>query len=347
MFHEPLSKDLETAPHPLSLWKRFVDDTFVIIEARYKEEFFQHINSIDESVQFTAENTRADGAMPFMDTLVIPQNYGSLLTTVYRKPTHTNQYLQWDSHHAISAKYSVISTLFHRTKDVCSTKGQLEEDHTHIQKVLTSSKYPRWALNRMKMKTKAPVKPKNNNNNNDNNNKDNNNRNITTTNKNTNSKIINRGSYITVSYIKCFSESIKNTCRRYGIQVYFKGGMTIKDLLVAPKDKEHVTKRSGIIYRYKCERLECNEEYIGESARTFGERFREHLKVPSPIYDHSNVTGHTTTLENFSIVGREDQNLIRLIKESMYIRVNNPFLNRNIGKYHLPHIWDEVQTKIK
>ena len=56
--------------------------------------------------------------------------------------THTNQYLQWDSYHAIPIKYSVISTLFHRAKDVCSTKEQLEEEQTHIQKVLTSCKYP-------------------------------------------------------------------------------------------------------------------------------------------------------------------------------------------------------------
>ena len=69
---------------------------------------------------------------------------------------------------------------------------------------------------------------------------------------------------------------------------------------------------------------------------------KPHLKAPSPIHDHSNTTVHTTTLENFSIVGREEQNLSRLIKESMFIRVNNPSLNRNIGKYHLPHIWDEV-----
>ena len=88
--------------------------------------------------------------------------------------------------------------------------------------------------------------------------------------------------------------------------------------------------------------MECDEEYIGESSRTFGERFEEHLKAPSPIYDHSNITGHNITLEIFSIVGREDQNLIRWIKEALFIRVNNPSLNRNIGKYHLPHIWDEV-----
>ena len=44
--------------------------------------------------------------------LVIPDEEGRLKTTVYRKPTHTNQYLHWDSHHAIPSKYSVIGTLF-------------------------------------------------------------------------------------------------------------------------------------------------------------------------------------------------------------------------------------------
>ena len=57
----------------------------------------------------------------------------------------------------------------------------------------------------------------------------------------------------------------------------------ITDLLVAPKGKDHITKKSGIIYRYKFDRVEYDEEYIGESSRTFGERFKEHLKAPSPI----------------------------------------------------------------
>ena len=69
------------------------------------------------------------------------------------------------------------------------------------------------------------------------------------------------------------------------------------------------------MYRFKFDRLECDEEYIGGTARTFGERFKEHLKAPSPIYDHSQITGHSTTLDNFSIMGREEQNLSWLIKE--------------------------------
>ena len=69
--------------------------------------------------------------------------------------------------------------------------------------------------------------------------------------------------------------------------------------------------------------MECDKEYIGESSRTFRERFKEHQKAPSPIYDHYNITGHKISLDNFSIVGSKNQNLMRTIKEALYIRVNN------------------------
>ena len=39
--------------------------------------------------------------------------------------------------------------------------------------------------------------------------------------------------------------------------------------------------KSRVIYRYRCERVECDEEYIGESARTFADRFNEPLKASS------------------------------------------------------------------
>ena len=149
-----------------------------------------------------------------------------------------------------------------------------------------------------------------------------------------------------VPYYKVFSESIKSSCRKYGAQVHFKGGLTIKNLLMAPKDKDPILKKSRVIYRYKCDRVECDEECIGESARTFAERFKEHQKAPSLIYDHYSTSDHSVTIDNFSIVGREDQNLMRTIKEALYIRVNNPSLNRNIVKYHLPHIWNEVLFNI-
>ena len=118
--------------------------------------------------------------------------------------------------------------------------------------------------------------------------------------------------YMVVPYYYGLSKSIKRSCKKYGVQVHFKGGLTIRNLLMAPTDKDHILKKV---------------EYIGESARTFAERFKEHQKAPSPIHDHSNISGHDVNIDNFSTVGTEDQNLIRTIKEALYIRVNNPSLN--------------------
>ena len=57
---------------------------------------------------------------------------------------------------------------------------------------------------------------------------------------------------------------------------------------------------------------------------------------------HIQQTGHNPTTNNFNIIGREDQGLARTIKEAIYIRVNNPTLNRSFCKYNLNHIWDRV-----
>ena len=257
--------------------------------------------------------------MPFLDVLITPAKDGSLSTSVFGKPTHTDLYLQWDRHHTLTSKYSMIGTLQHRAKTICSNPILLWKEEHHLKNTLKKCKYPIWALNRIQLKIKK---------------QDRNQVPITRTNI--------KKSYIVVPYYSGLSESIKNIGRKFGVQVSCKGGTTIKNLLMSPKDKYPIQKQSGVIYRYQCDRVDCDEEYIGESSRTFSERFKEHLKPPSPICDHSNITGHNVTINNFNIVGREDLNQMRTIKEALYIRVNDPSLNRNVGKYHLPHVWDEV-----
>ena len=68
-----------------------------------------------------------------------------------------------------------------------------------------------------------------------------------------------------VPYYRGLSKSLKKVCSRHGVQVYFKRANTIKSLLVALKDKDPIMKKSEVIYRYKCNRVDCDEEYIGES----------------------------------------------------------------------------------
>ena len=84
---------LQSSPKPPLLWKRFVDDTFVILKKAHKEEFLTHINSVDNNIQFTSEEPGPEGSLPFLDILITPDEEGRLETSVYRKPTHTDQYL--------------------------------------------------------------------------------------------------------------------------------------------------------------------------------------------------------------------------------------------------------------
>ena len=88
--------------------------------------------------------------------------------------------------------------------------------------------------------------------------------------------------------------------------------------------------------------MDCPEQYIGESGRTFGDRFRVHLRAPSPIHQHSQSTGHPVDLECFTIIDREAQGTTRTIKEAMYIRVNDLLSIETCRNTISSHLWDEV-----
>ena len=141
-------KALSTAPTPrLQYW--YVDDTFVIQKEENKQNVLQHINSVDPAIQFTVENNKEDGAIPFLYTIVKSETDGKLSITVYRKPIPMDKYLQWDSHHHLSAKYSVISTLTFMAITVCSNPELLRKEMEHLRKALTNCKYPKWALDKV------------------------------------------------------------------------------------------------------------------------------------------------------------------------------------------------------
>ena len=163
------------------MWLRFVDDTFVINKAEHSQDLLQHINNQDPNIQFTVESTQ-QGSLPFLDTLVTIQPDNTLSTSVYRKPTHTDQYLHWDSNHHITAKHSVYSTLAHRAKTASSTQDSLDKELLHIKTALQHFQFPNWALNQWEHRFKHPNQVSNtsSNNSNPNNNQDSNNKYRTT-----------------------------------------------------------------------------------------------------------------------------------------------------------------------
>ena len=98
------------------------------------------------------KTSNQQGSLAFLDTLVSVDSNGSLITTVFGKPTHMCQYLHWDSHHSITNKYSVYNTLICRAQTVCSNQQLFGQEYQDIKPALSRWKYPDWVSDRLQIK---------------------------------------------------------------------------------------------------------------------------------------------------------------------------------------------------
>ena len=134
-------KALSTFPSRPIFWKRYVDDTFTVLPEDMVYRFLEHLNQVEPSIRFTVEK-EVDGQLPFLDLLISRDSDGSISTSVYRKPTHTDQYLHFSSHHPTSHKRSVVRTLFSRASTHCSSLLERTEEESHLHQALCKNGYP-------------------------------------------------------------------------------------------------------------------------------------------------------------------------------------------------------------
>ena len=87
------------------LWKRYVDDILEIVKADQADNLTDYLNKSDptRNIKFTNEQEKG-GTIPFLDTLIACKPDGPVKLLVYRKATHTDQYLNFSSHHPILKK---------------------------------------------------------------------------------------------------------------------------------------------------------------------------------------------------------------------------------------------------
>ena len=134
------------------LWKRFVDDTLEVIKRGSVTQLTEHLNSVDStgSITFTYEE-ETEGQIPFLDTLLIRKEDGNVKSLVYRKKTHTDQYLNFMSHNPLHQKLGVITrmTLFNRCDNVV-TEEEDRRQQEHITSTLKQCSYPAWSIRKAK-----------------------------------------------------------------------------------------------------------------------------------------------------------------------------------------------------
>ena len=141
-----------SSPTLIKWWFRYVDDVHSTTRKDQVDQFQEHLNSIDPHIKFTIELPGTDG-LPFLDTLTKPPP-NSIESTVYRKPTHTDRYLDYNCNHPISAKLSIIHTLIHRAKQVCCTPKFLAKEMDYFYNILEDNHYATQFFQQSKLNRK-------------------------------------------------------------------------------------------------------------------------------------------------------------------------------------------------
>ena len=361
-------KALSTFIAPPSFWRRYVDDTFAKLKMVHVDSFLHHLNSQHERIKFTSELQQRN-KLAFLDALthVLPDR--TTKRTIWRKATHTDQYLDFNSNHHIKQKIGILSSFEHRIDNLITTEEDKQKERTHVKKALKRCGHPNWTLNRKK-KTK---------------NKD-------------EEKVERRGKVV-IPYIKGTSEKLSRIFRRYDIETIHRPTSKLKSIICNKmKDKVEMLDRTGAVYYNVCKKTNCNErpknDYVGETDRVIRGRQYEHGTVDhktanraasidhkeekqpeerrtsrrttrstskqidyKALHDGSNQrlsegntefsahlasNTHEKTDFEFTILCTDDNWYNRGVKEAIAIRKIRPTLNQDDGRHHLSRMYDKL-----
>ena len=362
------TRALTTFINPPAIWKRYVDDTFAKLKRIFVEQFLKHLNSQHPRIKFTTE-LEENNKMAFLDAKVHVLPDRSTKITIYRKATHTDQYLDFKSNHHVKQKAGIINTFKHRIEELVTEEEDKQKELKHVKKALKRCGHPNWVLNGRKKKNKQKEE-----------------------------KVERRGKVV-LPYVKGTSEELARIFKRYDIETIHKPSTTIKNMLCNKmKDKVETLDKTGAVYYTECKKKTCNEEkkndYVGETDRVVRERMYEHriidhktakqsasLNPPPKEIQQQNPSNNTrrssrTTKRKdykamhnnseqqltegntefsahvasdthkkedlqFTVLCTEEDWFKRGVKEAIAIRKLKPTLNQDDGRYHLPAMYNK------
>ena len=363
LFMEKLEKKaISTFIEPPKLWRRYVDDTISKLLKIHVEAFLQHLNDQHPRINFTTE-TLEDGKIAFLDTQIHVKPDGETKITIYRKATHTDQYLDFGSNHHVKQKIGIINTFKHRISKLITEEPDKKKELKHVKKALKRCGHPNWALNRKQRPKEEKEKEE-------------------------------RRGKVAIPYVKGLSERLGRVFRKYDIETIHKPTRTLKSILCCKmKDKVELLDRTGAVYYNQCQKHpDC--DYVGETDRVLRERLYEHRiidhktakrsaslhldeeeqqEIPSgtrrstrnrtqkidykAMQEGSNqilTEGNTEFSAHvasdvherkqlrYSVLCSDDNWYRRGVKEAIAIRKIKPKLNQDDGRHHLTAMYDKL-----
>ena len=310
---------------------RYVDDTFVIFGSELEcDRFHVNLSQLHPALKFTVEKEQ-NNSLNFLDVSVEKGGTG-FLTSIYRKPTFTGQYIRWNSFSPKARKINLIKTLVHRALMICS-KTKLDSELDTIKQLLIDNGYPEDVLvSCIKEKLanissekrfgpeKCPV-------------------------------------YLKLPWIGNVSSKFENQINKAITSCFYavKPRAVYNTRVMLPsakKDSVPTTQKSCVVYEFSCR---CEARYVGRTTQRLADRIKQH--VPTSIRTKNTTTreqpprtcknsnskmksesaigqhlltnpecAKTYTDDNFRIIGQARSSFHLGVLESVYIKTQNPVL---------------------
>ena len=301
----------------VSLWFRYVDDTFTFIKEDKINDVKNNLNEFHNDIKFTHEVENGN-KISFLDVSVKRKNDGTFSTEIYRKKTDTNVYINWKSFSPNSWKIGTLKGLFRRAFVVCSTKNSLEKEISFLKNVFMKvNGYPSRVVNKTLWGMRKTIsKEKELERNSD----------IRHTINIDPPKTDEIFTHMSLPYKGLEGENLMKTFKSYlsrilprniKLRIIYKGKkigsfFTLKDHV----KKDHM---SELVYGY-CETPNSNKvSYVGETNVRFGTKLNEHINTDkkSAIFKHIQSTIMVASQDNFKIL--ENVTVDRKLAEALYI----------------------------
>ena len=307
---------------------RYVDDTFTLVKKGELGNVLDALNSFHDDIKFTHETER-NQCIPFLDVLVRRKENGNFATSVYRKKTSSDIYINWNSYAPRTWKIGTLHGLLQRAFTICSDESDVEKEIKHLKSIFAKiNGYPMQVI------------------------------------ENTITKVRNKNLPVTPHEAETQAEDEPGEVSRPHMSLPYggdKGNTVLKKLkrvldrtlpsTVKPeisvkgkkigsrfkiKDKIDDKHTSGIIYEFNCNRRTCKSKYDGETGCRKEVRIEQHggKDKASAIFHHCRSKKHAKAKDkNFTILATNyPQWRSRKICESMFIRDRNPDLNKQGDK---------------
>ena len=310
---------LPTLPIQPPFWARYVDDVIIFWPDELDfQDFFNRVNALVPTINFTTEWER-EGVLPFLDMKVHRLTSGFDFA-IYRKPTHSNQYIHYFSCQPEHVKRGSVFSLLLRAYRLCG-QLHLKEEIDFVFRSFMDVGFPKYILYEVhsKVKTKffrKPIERRED--------------------MEPEPSDGDRKPTISLPHNNFITQYAKPVFAANNFQVVNKAQNTLHKALVHNRPPQRmVDSASPGVYRVPC--LDCSENYYGETGRGLSIRLNEHKNAVSrkdqnnAFFRHQKDTfaksgrEHSINWDGAKLIHKNSNWYNRLIVESSLIKTSENF----------------------